>query len=149
MTGINHILTGGIIAGAMAHPVAIPLAFASHFVLDALPHYAYGDDNPRSGDPVWKVDSLLILTFFYILLSLGLASGAWIAAGAVAAFSPDIILVYRFFGQERLGRVKPRALSSSFNEFHKNIQHHETRTGIVDEIIFFVASLWLFDRLFL
>jgi hypothetical protein len=34
---------GAIIALAISQPlIALPLAFVSHFVLDALPHYGYG-----------------------------------------------------------------------------------------------------------
>ncbi len=40
MTGFNHAVTGALIAGAVGNPfLAIPLAFASHFVLDAIPHF--------------------------------------------------------------------------------------------------------------
>lgn len=40
MTATNHALTGAAIALAVKKPeLAIPLAFLSHFVLDAIPHY--------------------------------------------------------------------------------------------------------------
>jgi hypothetical protein len=39
MTLTNHLLTGAAIAKLLPSPVAIPIAFASHFVLDALPHF--------------------------------------------------------------------------------------------------------------
>src|SRR5665647_1622052 len=38
MRAINHAMTGAIIGLSVAAPVAIPLAFASHFAMDALPH---------------------------------------------------------------------------------------------------------------
>jgi hypothetical protein len=47
VTASNHVVTGALIATAVAQPAAaIPLALASHFVLDALPHY--GDVNKSS-----------------------------------------------------------------------------------------------------
>lgn len=40
MTGTNHFLAGALIATAVPLPVAaVSLAFASHIVLDALPHF--------------------------------------------------------------------------------------------------------------
>ena len=40
MTATNHVATGVLIAVVVPDPwVALPLAFASHFVCDALPHF--------------------------------------------------------------------------------------------------------------
>jgi hypothetical protein len=40
MTATNHVITGAILVAAIKNPVvALPLALASHFVLDYLPHF--------------------------------------------------------------------------------------------------------------
>jgi len=39
MTGLNHGLVGGAIAHYLPLPIALPLALASHFLMDALPHF--------------------------------------------------------------------------------------------------------------
>jgi len=42
MTITNHILAGAIIGAVIKEPaLALPIAFASHFVMDALPHFGY------------------------------------------------------------------------------------------------------------
>ncbi len=44
MTTVTHMVTGLVITQAVANPyISLPLAFASHFALDAIPHndYAY------------------------------------------------------------------------------------------------------------
>ena len=42
MTITNHLLAGSLIGLTVAQPaLAIALAFASHFVMDALPHFGY------------------------------------------------------------------------------------------------------------
>jgi len=41
MTLTNHLLAGAALAKLLPLPLAIPLAFLSHFVLDALPHFGF------------------------------------------------------------------------------------------------------------
>jgi len=54
MIGFNHGLVGGFIGAHMAWPLGVPLALASHFVLDALPHYGI-PHNTRDTSRFWKV----------------------------------------------------------------------------------------------
>ena len=41
MTGTNHAMTGGVIGLVIGGPIAIPIAFASHFLLDWMPHLGF------------------------------------------------------------------------------------------------------------
>lgn len=82
MTGFNHALVDGLIGKYVPWPLAIPLAFASHFVLDALPHYGI-PHHTRDNSAFWKV-------FFTIdaFATLGLAIWA-IVNGHYAMYAPD------------------------------------------------------------
>ena len=77
MTGSNHIVAGALIAAVIPQPlIALPLAFASHFVLDALPHF--GDTEHHT----W-----LHKKFHYILVFDALISTAFILA--LVVFQPE------------------------------------------------------------
>jgi hypothetical protein len=40
MTAVNHVIMGSVVVAAVGNPVlGVPLALASHFLLDALPHF--------------------------------------------------------------------------------------------------------------
>lgn len=54
MTGFNHGLVGGLLGSLLPLPLAVPAAFASHFILDTLPHYGI-DHNQRDHSKFWKI----------------------------------------------------------------------------------------------
>ena len=44
MTATNHALSGALIGLAVMQPIlALPLAFVSHFMLDAVPHFGFDE----------------------------------------------------------------------------------------------------------
>src|SRR5688572_12550977 len=106
MTTSNHILAGTLIALTIKEPLlALPLAFASHFVLDALPHYGYDGDG--YGEALKHKLTYLMEFFGLAGLTLIYLSGAfgWNLAllAAFFAVSPDIEWPYRYFLFERKG----------------------------------------------
>ena len=136
----NHLLAGAAIAFAVKQPVlALPLAFASHFVLDALPHYGF----ERQGFDVWRTKKsaglLLVLDAIGITLVVGflVMQQEYIAliAGLVAA-SPDSVWIYRYFRFERRRRT---AAYNWINRFHLAVQWCERRWGIYVEFVFYIA----------
>jgi hypothetical protein len=146
MTATNHALTGAIIASVVGQPLlALPLAFASHFLLDSLPHYGEGVQNLTIFTKrVWLVD-FIVLSSLMLLLLLLLTSNWLLFAGAVAAISPDVAWIYRFVFKEKRGLLKPGP-KNKFNTFHSSIQKYETKNGIVIEIVWFIfASAVLFS----
>ena len=147
MTGINHMLTGGIIGATIASPAAIPIAFVSHFVLDMLPHYGIGDDVERSKDWVWKVDAVLIVGFVVYLLTVSTDVRLWAFVGALVAASPDFAWVYRFSVVERFGKYKPVKSKNTFNRFHADIQTRESKSRLWIEAMFLVALSTVFAGL--
>ena len=54
MTGTNHALSGAVIATFLPAPVAIPVAFMSHFVLDAIPHFSV-DKEKKNSHRIYKL----------------------------------------------------------------------------------------------
>ncbi len=128
MMAINHAMTGALIGATVSEPAAaLPLAFASHFLLDAVPHY-----DPASGSTVSNITSkkfireqLLLNGALCFLLVVILALSQpkhWIVV-AVCAFlgaSPDLFWIPRFLHAKRTGTDK--APSNVFLKFHSNIQ---------------------------
>ena len=140
MTGINHMVTGAVIAGAVQQPVlALPLAFASHCMLDSMPHFGFKDwdkarrKQKRLINGVITIDVALIVLMLILFISQG-APTLFYLAGFVA-FSPDLAWVYQFIvnRQLELSEDKPH---SSFNEFHERIQSRERPSGVYIEAIY-------------
>lgn len=132
MTAPNHALTGAIIGLSIANPVlALPLAFLSHFVCDAIPHY-----DPPEPDVAKLYRSKRFMYEFLIgggalcllvVLLLALARPQHWLSAAVCAFlatSPDLFWIPRFLRARRGGIDRP--LRNWFLQFHDWVQW---RTG--------------------
>jgi hypothetical protein len=107
----THAIIGSTIMKLLpSHPVeGLVLAFASHFVLDALPHweyhldsYEYNKKEPLKsviylnkkflGDLVkMGLDGTLGLILSVIMFSGGPPAGGWIVLGAISAMLPDFL----------------------------------------------------------
>jgi len=128
MTGTNHALSGALIVGAIGSPfIAIPVAFASHFVLDALPHFGekFGERHKLS-KVIWGIDIVFLSIGLVVLLTMS----SWLLiAGALAAMSPDFAWIYRFAVIEKWGTLLPTS-TNKFNTWHASIQKYERRWGI-------------------
>ncbi len=142
MTGINHMVTGAVIAGAVQQPVLVlPLAFASHFMLDSMPHFGFKNwdkarrKQKRLINGVITIDVALIVLMLILFVSQG-APTLFYVAGFVA-FSPDLAWVYQFIvnRQLELSEDKPH---SRFNEFHERIQSRERPSGIYIEAVYLI-----------
>ena len=133
MTATNHALTGAAIATLVRQPyLAIPLAFASHFFCDSLPHFGL---NMKFGSrKMWLyiASETVALSFFGVALLLAGTERPiiWLILGAAAAMSPDIAWYY--YGKKgKQGKVDQLDF---INKVHKKIQWSETKLGIVPEI---------------
>ena len=132
MTAAAHAMTGAAIAAVVKKPkLAIPLAFISHFICDALPHFGLG----------FKFGSQTMFLYLFmeglVILSLGLflykkevKNLKLLAICAFAAMSPDIAwLIYGLSGdQGNLAAMDP------LSHFHYVIQWGESRAGILFDI---------------
>jgi hypothetical protein len=144
MTGYNHVMTGAVIAVAVKQPVLVlPLAFASHFVLDALPHFGI-DYHDRHLFPSFKrvlgVDlSLLPL----VMIGVPFLLHSWLVfAAMLLAVIADTIWFGKFYLDWRKG-VKFQLPQDRFSRFHKRIQWGERPWGWWVELVWAVLSTGL------
>jgi hypothetical protein len=129
----NHAFSGSIIGALLPLPVAIPAAFASHFLLDMLPHYGI-DHNNRNSNSVYR---LIVFSDTFIALSYAVAAAflhkwsmeitGWIA------WSPDLVWVIYFFVTGGNLHIKPK---NRFMRFHMDIQRYERPWGIAVDLVF-------------
>lgn len=109
MTGTNHAVTGAIIGAVISPVAAIPLAIASHFALDWLPHY--GDhsigQHERKFRRIVIIDTIVAVTFLVSILIVRPAH--WVAAviAALFAMSPDIMWLPNFWRATKGKALKP------------------------------------------
>ncbi|HUD81821.1 MAG TPA: hypothetical protein VMR08_04350 [Patescibacteria group bacterium] len=146
MTAANHVLAGSAIALAIHQPaLALPLAFASHFVLDALPHFGYA---PRGFAYALRQRRFMVMEVLdlvgLIILVFTINFTVWTTfAAAVLAVSPDFEWLSRYFYFWHKG--KPY-VSSFFGKFHAKIQWCERPWGIYAEITFFIVGYFVVSR---
>ncbi|HEY4160679.1 MAG TPA: hypothetical protein VGM08_01320 [Candidatus Saccharimonadales bacterium] len=144
MTATNHLLTGAILGKFLPLPVAIPLAFASHFILDALPHFGFPSIDIRIKHLGLLKTVICADIFLSVLLSVWLIHArhaAWFLTGLVA-YSPDVFWIYRFTVEEKFGKVHPTK-GNRFVQLHRNIQKYERIWGGLVEMLYGGALLLL------
>lgn len=116
MTAPNHALTGAVIGLTISNPlVSLPLAFLSHFVCDAIPHYdPPGEDGPKRFKSKRFVYEFLVggatVCLLVVLLLAVARPQHWLTA-AVCAFlaaSPDLFWIPRFLYTRRTGTEPAR-----------------------------------------
>jgi hypothetical protein len=147
VTATNHAATGALIAMAVKQPwLAIPFAFLSHFILDAIPHFGIHEDDviKRNGHWLFRTvvaaDVLLAVTLFIALPIAGRHTVAWglILACMTSAFLPDATWIYRYFGEIRTKLARPHGW---YDWFHQKIQWSEKPWGLIIEIVWFSAII--------
>lgn len=109
MTGTNHAVTGAIIGMVVAPVIALPLAIASHFALDSIPHY--GDKSIAQSESRFRriiiVDT--IITVVFLISILVIRPSHWLAAlfAALLAMSPDLMWLPNFLRASRGKSAQP------------------------------------------
>ncbi|MBI2588950.1 hypothetical protein HYW35_01970 [Candidatus Saccharibacteria bacterium] len=145
MTGINHAITGALVAVAVKQPaLALPMAFLSHFVIDAIPHYDHKDllGRRRLYKIVLVLDAILSLGLLVVLVMI-LKQPPWIIISCgLLGILPDAMWLPTIL-QGRLPRINKATLLGQLRQFHKTIQWSEGRRGLYVEIMWFMAMLIL------
>jgi hypothetical protein len=144
MRAINHALSGAVIGMTVTDPlIALPAAVASHFVLDAIPHF--GARRVNLGGSHFNL-VLLLDTLLCIILVTALAlwhPKHWLLAClcAFAAAAPDFMWISKY----RLAQAgkKERLSHNPILMFHHRIQWFERPIGIVVEIAWLPAMIVL------
>lgn len=149
MTATNHILCGAVIATLIQNPVlGVPVAFASHFVLDALPHFGYKDVDDTKIILRHKLGRAVIITDVLVVCLLAVLlyqAKPYALLLGVVAWSPDLIWSYIYVFYERHDKNHIRR---GLTNFHQQIQRYERPWGLIVEL--FLAALfsvWLVGRI--
>ena len=144
MTATNHALTGAAIGLIIGQPLlAMPLALASHFVCDAIPHFGFA--NPRKAIKSNTFRNYLIAETF--ICAAIVAALAWLhpvnwQLAAVCAFiaaSPDLLSINRYLSEIRGRQWRP----SAYAKFAHGIQWFEKPIGAVVEVAWLIAIIVL------
>lgn len=146
MTATNHALTGAIIGLTIDKPLlAIPLAFLSHFVCDAIPHFKFAGDFDNVAKSSKFARYLIIEAFLCFLIVLGLYLKQpfhWQVA-AICAFlatSPDFMWIRKFISAKHNKKFH----ETLFDKFASKIQWFQRPIGAVVEIVWFGAALTVY-----
>jgi len=144
-----HVIVGAAIATRVVNPaLALPLAFASHFVLEKVPHWNphLNTETEKYGKPTKKSTNIVIAD-----VAASLAAGFFIAsrvlpdtghfvtilAASFVAALPDIIEGPYFFLGVRSTIVKKWIL------FQKSIQADTTLVpGLLTQLATVIAAFW-------
>jgi hypothetical protein len=149
MTGINHALTGAVIALAIKRPeLALPAAFVSHFAVDVIPHFEARDLKPKMAKLFVYCD-LLAAALLIVLLPHFLYSevSAWtVLAAMFLAVSPDLIWVLRYILLKDMDKVFEEPLSW-LSRVHLRIQLSESLTGIIIEAAWAALMVFIIYRI--
>ena len=144
MTGLNHAVTGALVAVAIKQPaIALPAAFLSHFAIDMLPHWDYKIPGlARMRRLVIGIDFLASFWLIF-LVSILLPESGWLAlAGGFLAIVPDAMwLPYILHGVQ--SPAHKNTLLHIARRFHLKIQWSETSIGLAVEAAWFVLMLTL------
>lgn len=146
MTATNHAITGATIGVIVGEPlIAMPAAFLSHFVCDAIPHYRSGDFD-KNGDKAMKTmafrNYLILEAFicFVIVLIFAILQPINWQLAVVCAFlaaSPDLFTFNRFRKTRQGKKWKPNL----YSRFAAGIQWFEHPIGAVVEVVWFAAAI--------
>ncbi len=150
MTGLNHATTGALISAAVVNPfLAVPVAFVSHFILDAIPHFGIKmsedvfERNRQKGVRLAvsaeAVISIIALVALPILIRPRVAW--WVTLlTMLSAMFVDLIWIYRGIREELTKKVKSK---NWIMNFHLKASHHHSHFvfGIVFELAWFSAAL--------
>lgn len=141
MTGFNHTLAGTVIALTIREPLLIaPIAFLSHFAMDALPHFGRHPKLVPYNTYFKKYligEAFLSVSFLALAIILSPEDRLILSWGAAWATLPDFIWL--------LENKSPKWLKWFFI-FHKHIQWGEHVKGWIYELI---ALITLTSLLFL
>lgn len=137
MQALNHVAFGALVGAAVHEPaIALPIALASHFVMDAIPHY--GEDPataPGTNGYHWRTlgDAAASLLFIAGVVALQPANLALILGCIFLATLPDLLWPIAL-------HIKHHGALWDFFKFHKHIQHEDRQFWPVEVIWFMLTT---------
>ncbi len=144
MTATNHALTGATIGLLINKPlITLPVAFLSHFLCDAIPHFGATKNSKLASlsssafKRLLAVDASLCMVLVIVLF--GLHEHHWLQASLCAflATSPDLLWIKKY--QKAQGHKKWRP--SPYSKFASAIQWFEKPIGAFVELAWAIAAI--------
>jgi hypothetical protein len=142
---INHALTGAVIGLAIGKPaVAVPLALASHFICDIIPHYDLQQPDrqklkSRFFQNLLVIDILLCLSLVTILAVFQPLNWFLAAVCAFIAAAPDLAFLKIYLQ----GRRDQPITQGRIVIFTRRIQWFQRPIGWMVEVVWFVGAVLL------
>ncbi len=143
MIAVNHALTGAAIGLLVGQPVlSIPIAVASHYVCDVLPHFGLNiPDKIAIRSNIFRnylvVDAAACMSL--VLLLFMVRPEHWLLASICAfmATAPDFLSINRYLTIRAGKKWKP----GTYTKFAGNIQWFERPIGGAVEVAWFIAGV--------
>lgn len=147
MRAINHAVTGATIGLAVPAPaLAMLLAYASHFLLDAIPHYDDRERFPLHSKGFAAILLLdMILCFLLILGLIIIAPSNWLvpAVCAFLATSADLMWIGKFKTAREINHESEELPKNPVLRFHSVIQWRTGPSGLAVELVWLAAGVYL------
>lgn len=149
MIELPHTIVGAAIAAKVGNPyLALPLALASHFVMDMVPHW-----NPHLNKEIAKYGKITTLTIWVLIVDVLLSLGAGLLIGSkflpdtnkflvvlaccFLAVLPDVAEAPYFFLNKEWRPMKKLV------EFQSKIQFNVPFVpGVISQALVVIAALW-------
>lgn len=146
MTATNHAITAANLALVTKQWWVLPLAFASHFLLDMLPHY--GDPVPEARAARFKtvlgVDMVMLILLTWLVVMTAGQYTLLVLVSMFVAWLPDSVWFYRDWRERREGTLP---MQNPLTNFHAHIQKNERGWGWILEVAWFVVMLFAYASL--
>lgn len=149
MTGLNHAITGAVVATAIKQPeIALPAAFLSHFVADMIPHWNYRiPAGLRQKHIIMVADLLLSLGLLILLAHYSARVPGWqIFSGGLLGIAPDLMWL-PFFLTGKPSKMHKNTPLHLIRRLHLKIQWSETDGGLFVEAAWFCLIILIIARL--
>lgn len=145
MTLTNHALTGSVVGLVIDNPlVAIPVAFASHFICDAIPHFGLGSSTEILGSANFRrylvTDALLCVGLVIVLAVTRPEHWLLAAVCAFLATSPDMAWLPGWL-RTRRGLAFKSERPNLFMRFAARIQWYEKPLGALVEAAWLASAV--------
>lgn len=152
MTITNHMLAGAIIGLTVSNPViAVIVAFASHFAMDALPHFGYPGQRGYTEVLKYKMTYAVIgatfLTSLLVVILLAVTGHSFALLTGLVAASPDAIGLYNYLAFDKKNIPSTGFMKHFQVNFHRKIQRYERPWGLYIEVFVTVLLGIVFIKL--
>ncbi|MGH7239464.1 MAG: hypothetical protein ACREHG_05275 [Candidatus Saccharimonadales bacterium] len=140
MTATNHCLTGAAIGLIVGQPViAVPVALASHFVCDSLPHFGAGEQALKTLAFRYYLIAEAVLCATIVLTLAVIHPQNWLLASVCGfvATSPDFLSINRYMRVNSGKKWRPNL----YSRFAKGIQWFERPIGAVVEVAWAAGAI--------